>query len=77
MVLLHALALVGAGVVLGVGTSLLAARWVGGLLFSVSPWDPSIYTIVAVTLLAVAMGAGVLPAWRATRADPKEALQAE
>lgn len=77
MVLLHALALVGSGVAVGVATSLLAARAVGPLLFTVSPWDPTVYAVVAGTLMAVAAGAGLLPAWRATRVDPKEALQSE
>jgi ABC-type antimicrobial peptide transport system permease subunit len=77
MVLIQALILVGSGVALGVGASLMAARAVGPLLFTVSPWDPWVYAAVILSLMAVAAGAGLIPAWRATRVDPKEALQAE
>lgn len=40
-------------------------------------WDSLIYALVGVTLLLVAGLAGSLPAWRATRVDPREALQAD
>jgi predicted permease len=77
MVLMRALVVVATGVGLGFLVSGLAARAVAPLLFTVSPWDPAVYAVVAITLLAVAMLAGILPAWKATRVDPKEALQAE
>ena len=54
-----------------------ASPFVGPLLFQVSATDPPIYALVAVTLLLVAGIAGSLPAWRATRVDPREALQAD
>ena len=38
---------------------------------------PAVYALVGVTLLLVAALAGSLPAWRATRIDPREALQAD
>jgi putative ABC transport system permease protein len=77
LVLARAVTVVGLGVVLGLVTAGFAARSVGPLLFTVSPWDPEVYLGVAATLVAVACGAGLLPAWKATRVDPKEALQAE
>jgi ABC-type antimicrobial peptide transport system permease subunit len=77
MVLWRAVLLVGLGVAAGVGVAALAAPAVGPLLFTVSPWDPGVYLSVAATLLAVAVGAGIHPASRATRVDPKESLQAE
>ena len=68
-------------VVTGVGIGLLASwagsRFVGPLLFQVSATDLPIYALVGFTLLLVAVLAGSLPAWRATRVDPREALQAE
>jgi predicted permease len=65
------------GIALGGGVALWASRWVGPLLFSVSPKDPAVYVIVAVVLLATAIVASALPAMRASRVDPNVALRAE
>jgi ABC-type lipoprotein release transport system permease subunit len=46
-------------------------------LFGVSPSDPSTYAAVAAALALVAVFAGALPAWRASRVEPREALQAD
>jgi ABC-type antimicrobial peptide transport system permease subunit len=77
LVLREALALVGAGVVIGLLASLAATRTVSTLLFGLRPNDP--LTIVAATLLllAVAALAGYLPARRASRVDPMAALREE
>jgi predicted permease len=77
LVLSRAVSVAAVGVALGLAVAILAARAVGPLLFAVSPWDSTVYASVGATLLAAAVGAGLLPAWRATRADPREALQAE
>ena len=77
MVLWRAVMVVATGVGIGLLASGLAARAVAPLLFTVSPWDPAVYAGVAITLLAVAVLAGIFPAWKATRVDPKEALRAE
>jgi predicted permease len=77
LILVRAVGLVGVGIALGLAASAAVARWVGALLFEVSPWDTGVYAAVAGTLLAVSVVAGVLPALRATRADPREALNAE
>ena len=77
LVLSQAMLFVFAGVGIGLIASWAASRFVGPLLFGVSATDPSIYALVAITLLLVAMLAGSLPAWRATRVDPREALQAD
>ena len=65
----------------GIGIGLLASlglgRFVEPMLFQVSPREPSIYLGVAIALLAIAGLAGTLPAWRATRVDPTEALCAD
>ena len=65
------------GILLGGAAALLAATWVQPLLFDVSARDPLIYGIVAALLLATAIAASIVPAWRAARVDPNVALRAE
>ncbi len=77
LVLGQAVLLVAAGVGIGLLASWVGSRFVGPLLFQVSATDPPIYALVATTLLLVAVLASSLPAWRATRVDPREALQAD
>ena len=77
LVLRQAVLFVVAGVGIGLFAAWAASRFVRPLLFQVSATDPMIYALVGVTLLLVAAFAGSLPAWRATRVDPREALQAE
>jgi len=77
LVLRQALTLVFAGVAIGIVASMSAARFVAPLLFQVPAVNPVIYAGVTATLLIVALLAGTLPALRATRADPTEALRAD
>jgi len=77
LVLKRAVALIVIGTGIGLVISWGAAGWVEPLLFDVSATDPWVYALVAVVLLAVAALAGSLPAWRASRVDPREALQTE
>jgi predicted permease len=65
------------GVVAGLATFAGVARFLGGFLFGVGPTDPFTMAVVSCTLLAVAGIASALPAWRASRIDPLEALRAE
>jgi putative ABC transport system permease protein len=66
-----------AGVAIGVGAALAAARWVQPLLFEQPARDPLTYGVVAAVLLAVAGLASAAPALRAARTDPSEALRVE
>ena len=65
------------GILVGGGAAMWASRWVGPLLFSVSPKDPAVYGTVAVVLLAAAIFASAIPAVRASRVDPNVALRSE
>jgi predicted permease len=77
MVLSQGLRLSTAGAVLGLVGALAASRVIEGIMVGVEPRDPLVYAGVAVGLLAVAALASYLPARRATRIDPIEALRPE
>jgi putative ABC transport system permease protein len=66
-----------AGVAIGCVLALLAGRLIQGLLVGVSPADPFTLGTVALTLMIVAGAAALLPALRAARVDPIQALRAE
>jgi ABC-type antimicrobial peptide transport system permease subunit len=63
--------------VFGVGLALAAGRLVASLLYGVAPRDPTVLVLVTLLLLLVAGLASAVPAWRASRVDPLEALRAE
>ncbi len=63
----------GAGVLLALATT----RYIGSFLFDLTPTDPMTLAISVALLGAVAMGAALLPAWRAARVDPMDALREE
>jgi predicted permease len=65
------------GVAIGLAVALAATQLMSGFLYGVSPFDPTILVLVAGTLIATALLACWLPARRATRVDPIEALRAE
>ena len=65
------------GVAIGTVLALNAGRWIEPLLFDTSPRSPAIFALVAAVLLLVALLASVVPAWRASRVDPIEALRSE
>ncbi len=64
-----------AGIVLGVAGSLALTRLLGGLLVEVSALDPTSFVLAAVGVAAVALVACALPARRAARFDPLQALR--
>lgn len=69
--------LAGAGILIGVGGALAGTRLLAGLLYQVEPLDPVSFTGGALLLLGVALAATWVPAWRAARLDPVDALRAE
>jgi putative ABC transport system permease protein len=77
MVMREAAVLLAAGVVVGLVIAVLAARTATKLLFGLQPGDPSTLAMAAVGLGLVAMLASYLPALRASRLEPTEALREE
>jgi predicted permease len=77
MVLAQGVALAAAGAAIGLVLAYAAAPRVQALLFKTSPRDPAVFAGVVATLLLVAVAACVVPAWRASRVDPAEALRTE
>jgi predicted permease len=77
MVLRQGLALALVGVALGVGGAVGATRLMSAVLFGVSPVDPLTYGGVAAGLMSIALVATWVPARRAARVDPMEALRTE
>ncbi|HEY7895874.1 MAG TPA: ABC transporter permease [Gemmatimonadaceae bacterium] len=75
MVLRQGLALAGAGVAIGLVASVATTRALAGMVYGVGTRDPVTFVVVAGLLLLVAALASVVPAHRATRLDPLEALR--
>ena len=75
LVLREAFMLAVLGIVLGLIASLQLTTFLATLLFELTPTDPATLIGVAVMLLAVALAASYLPAWRASRVDPLVALR--
>jgi putative ABC transport system permease protein len=65
------------GVLAGLATALAGGRLIASLLYDVSPRDPAIFAAATVTLVGVATLACWLPARRAARVSPVEALRAD
>jgi len=77
MVLRDALLLVAIGIVVGIPAALGLTRLARSLLFGVEPNDPLTIACAAALMISIAMLAGYLPAWRASRVDPMVALRYE
>jgi len=63
------------GIVAGVLFAASTASLMATLLYGVRPRDPAVFTVVPLLLLAVAVLASYIPAWRATKVDPMIALR--
>ena len=77
MIVRQGMLLAGIGLVIGLGAALGLTRLLARLLFGIQTTDPVAYVTVALTLISVALFATIIPAVRATRVDPLNALRYE
>jgi putative ABC transport system permease protein len=63
------------GLVLGLTLSGVSARALGTMLHGVSAWDTWTYLVVSGLMMVVVLAASFVPAWQASRLDPRVALQ--
>src|SRR6185369_128819 len=77
LILGQGLKLAAVGVALGLLGALAFTRMLKGLLFGISASDPLTFTLLAALLVGVALLACWIPARRATKVDPLEALRSE
>jgi predicted permease len=77
IVVRHGIVLALAGITVGIAVALLSTRALLSLLYQTDPIDPPTFAAVPALLIAAALAASWIPAWRASRIDPLEALRAE
>ena len=68
---------IGAGLAIGLAGAGIGARYVEPLLFETRAYDPIVFATAPLVLLAVALLASAVPAWRAASVDPNLTLRAE
>jgi predicted permease len=69
--------LIGIGLAIGIGATIGATRFIASFLYGVKPNDPWTFSLASAMLALVAVVAGFLPARRALRLDPMNALREE
>ena len=74
---MHSLRLTAVGIVLGLIGARLTSSLLGDLVVGVGATDPRVFAVTAVCLGSVALLASIVPALRATRIDPSDALRAQ
>ena len=77
MIVGQGMVLAAVGVVVGVGLALLLAKFMAGFLFGVQPRDLLVFATAPIVLTLVAFAAAWIPAGRASRVDPIDALRYE
>jgi ABC-type antimicrobial peptide transport system permease subunit len=65
------------GALVGLGGALAVGKAAQSMLFQMTGTDPAVLALSAVALALVALGAGFIPAHRASRVDPMRALKYE
>ena len=77
MVVRQGMALVVVGMAIGLGAAWFLATVLASFLFEVEPRDPVAFTTVSIVLALVALAAVLIPAFRASRVDPIQAIRNE
>jgi len=77
LVLRESARLVSIGILAGLVGAALLARWIGSLLYGVTPFDVATRVGVCLLLTVVALAASYIPAWRAAQSNPLESLRHE
>ncbi|HSB29874.1 MAG TPA: ABC transporter permease [Pyrinomonadaceae bacterium] len=77
MILKQGMTVIGVGLVLGLGAAFVLLRLMKSLLFGVTETDPLTFVVTTIVLALVALIACYIPARRATKVDPLEALRYE
>jgi putative ABC transport system permease protein len=77
LVLRQGMLLVTVGVMIGIAAAFVVTRLLEAQLFEVTPTDPTVFVGVGICLLVTGLAACLVPARRATRADPMAALRTE
>ena len=75
LVMSHGLRLTAAGIVIGAVAAVILTRLMANLLYKVSPRDPIAFGAALLVITIASLAACFLPAWRATRIDPVQALR--
>jgi predicted permease len=65
------------GAIIGIAAAIALGRGAQSLLYELKGWDPVVIAVSAVVLTLVALGAALIPAMRASRVDPMQALRYE
>lgn len=65
------------GLAIGLAAALAAARWLGSLIYGITPYDPATYALVTLLVVCAAALASYVPARRATRLNPAEIMHTE
>jgi len=65
------------GLLLGMIASAASARLIAALLFATSPWDVASYAATMLSLIAVSLVSGYVPARRASSVNPMTALRSQ
>ena len=77
MILKDAMFIVVAGVIAGLLMALVTGQLISSLMFESSGTDVPVYVVVPLVLIAIALLACFIPAYKATKVDPSDALRCE